>query len=551
MENTIIKFKNDLKSFQSNRKKLLTAIEKELSLLKNTIDNGINFLKKYTIEEINKNIKFARIFGFDDHILETLVSGKRKEKVLAANKLLNSYQILNDIYNSIKEEHLQTRDIINAFENDKIKDPINNIVTLLSQIKYTNLTDEEISTIIGITISFNSQYAKKHKQHQIEHIDIIHELSKYYNSDGTFKYNEDIELFNRLLNSLENLYYDGAEIIYRILNQKQMNFCNNIITLLKQNNEKLRNLETTSDIQDENIQPTKSNLSPKTIKALQTLRKYYKNGNIIEIPEDLNEFYANLSLCELNEEEQKYIIKLINEKISNNKSNFLNTNEQKIYENATRLLDSFNYNNGDTQVLKQYLEELQTILEMLETETNTQNQQYLLAEIPNIIEQLSIITSKYTKTDYKTTNRFIFLLDKFGIPFIFKDMEEFEQTNKKAICTLMDKINQAYASQFRKVLYHENLLYNMYEVLNRRAHILFVEVDAGIYVIIGANTPQNGYKELNQRLKTNQLTIKKFEELIKDPSTREQILKSNEEYTESLTSQNESKPNKLSLKIHN
>ena len=127
-------------------------------------------------------------------------------------------------------------------------------------------------------------------------------------------------------------------------------------------------------------------------------------------------------------------------------------------------------------------------------------------------------------------------------------MEELEQTNKKAICGLMDKISQTHASQFRKVLYHENLLYNMYEVLNRRAHILFVEVDAGIYVIIGANTPQNGYKELNQRLKTNQLCIKKIEELIKEPTTREQILKYNEEFTEILTKQDESKTNKLTLK---
>ena len=124
MENIIIKFKTNLKEFQSTRKKLLLAIKKELLLLKHIIDKGIEILTEHTIEEINKNIDLARIFGFDDNILKSLISRKKKERILAAKKLFASYQMLNDIYNNLKQEHLQTRDIINSFENDKIKDPL-------------------------------------------------------------------------------------------------------------------------------------------------------------------------------------------------------------------------------------------------------------------------------------------------------------------------------------------------------------------------------------------------------------------------------------------
>ena len=56
MENTIIKFKNCLKSFQINRKKLLIEFEKELQVLKQTIEQGIDILDKYTIDELNSKI---------------------------------------------------------------------------------------------------------------------------------------------------------------------------------------------------------------------------------------------------------------------------------------------------------------------------------------------------------------------------------------------------------------------------------------------------------------------------------------------------------------
>lgn len=568
MENTIIKFKNCLKEFQANRKKLLTECEKELELLQRIINVDTKLLKEYTtnghnIEELNKKIIFARMFGFKDTILETMFTidnniltkiSSKKRKIESIDELLRVFHSFTDFYNYLKSQYIQTRDIINAFENDKIKDPINNIGDLFAQIKYTDLTTEEISTIIGMGISFNSQYAKKNKNHQIQHLEMIDALSKYYNPDGTLKYNEDILSFNFLLKSLDELCYNETELLYRILNRKQMHFCNDIVILLERNNEKLRDSQPPIESIDKTPKSVSDNMSPKTIKALQTLRKYYKNGTIIEIPENLDEFYATLSLCELSEEEQRYIINSVNEKIANNnlltKSSFLTDSEQRTYQTATNLLDTFSYSNGDAEVLKQYLEELQTILQMLESESNEENRQYLLNEIPDIIEQLSLICSRYTITDEKSTNRFIFLLDKNGIPFIFNDMENLEQTNQKAIYPLMTKIHQDNQSQFKKVMFNEPLSYNMYEVLNRRAHLSFVEVDAGIYVIIGADIPRNGYKELNQRLKANQLAIKRIEEAIKNPETREQILKSNEEYAEVFTN-SETRVNKLTLKAHN
>ena len=111
----------------------------------------------------------------------------------------------------------------------------------------------------------------------------------------------------------------------------------------------------------------------------------------------------------------------------------------------------------------------------------------------------------------------------------------------------MSKIDEPNQSQSRKIISNEPLLYNMYEVINTRAHIAFVEIDAGIYMIMGADIPRNGYKELNNRLKANQEIIKQIEIAIKNPQTRNDMLKSNEEYLIAFTEQTV----KIKLKTHN
>ena len=46
-----------------------------------------------------------------------------------------------------KQEYIKTQKIINAFENDKIKDPINDIETLFSQMSFTSLNIDEIANM--------------------------------------------------------------------------------------------------------------------------------------------------------------------------------------------------------------------------------------------------------------------------------------------------------------------------------------------------------------------------------------------------------------------
>lgn len=558
MENFIVKFKNDLKKYQSLSKKILKKCEEELKLLNKLITLDVIILQEgEIIEELKQAFFVTTSLGNVNEAIKNLADKRKRTQNKGRQVIQILHNQLLEFTEVIKEEYNKTQKIINAFENHKIKDPINDIETLFCQMSFTSLTIEEISNIIGMTISFNSQYAKKNKNHQIKNIDAIHQLAEsYYNTDGSFKYNLDILTFEKLIKEVITRNIPGIESLYRLLTTNELYSTDEIIALLAKNNhikspEETKN--TNPKIIEEEIDYT---IPPKEREALQELRKYYKNGSIIAIPENLTEFYSLLEDTNLDEQEKRFIINLLNNEVSKKRNEiiakYLTESEQTIYAEASELLNKFTYANGDTYALKQYIEEIQTTLQFLETTTDNDDKEYLLAEIPSIIEQLSIICARYKVEDNQSTNNLVFLKDKNEIPYIVSDIEALDSVYKKSIYALINKINPSNSSQFRKILSNEPLAYNMYEVISPRAHVAFIEIDCGIYVIMGANIPRNGYKELNNRLKANTSTLKQLESLIKNQSSRNQILKDNEQYLAYITEQdNEQKKNsnQLTLKV--
>lgn len=559
MENHIIKFKNDLKSCQIIRKKLIPMLEREKMLFdiiikrferEMTAQKGLklnlSLPEGLELNEINAYLTHISVCYPIDDTIKAILFGKKKTQINKLNELKQVYAIFCSSINATIEEHKTTQKMINAFENDKIKDPINDIRELFLQIKYNKtMTIAEISQIIGMAVSFNSQYAAKNKNHNIQHLDLINILTQYYNPDGTLKYNEDIETFINTMKTLTAVDHHKYELFNQLFNFTGLFTIQALTEFLIYNNFRLQNNNTSSTENTKEQIKEDYSIAPETREALEELKKYYKNGTIIEIPKNLDEFNRLLETCSLDEKEKTYIINLINQKLAELKSTiiqkYLNEEEQSIYVNAINLLNSFNYSNGDSYILKQYIEELQTILEMLEAETNEDNQNYLLEEIRTIISELSEICNKYTKEDTQSTNKFIFLLNKDNIPYICDDKDTLDSPYKKAINSLISKIDKANQSQFRKILNNEQLEYNMYEVCSHRGHVAFVEINSGIYVIIGANIPRNGYRELQNRLKANQELIQQLENIVKNPETRNQILTAHEEFLPLFTEPNNDK----------
>lgn len=554
MENYIVKFKRDLKKEQISHKEIIKQSENELALIKRIINQDPTVINKINTKE---KFQIIQIFYSVNQIILTIINNKEKKKnrQKALELLKSNYEAFSKFIEYMKKEYTITQNIINAFENDKIKDPINDVNELYSKIKYTSLTAEEINKIIGMTIFFNSQYASKHKNHHIKNIDIINKLTQYYNQDGSFKYNEDIATFQNLIESLFEENPIESDIYLYATGKKANISVTDLINLLKSSNEKLKDNSIQTPTK-EKMKKESYELSSKTIKALQELRKYYKNGTIIEIPKNLEEFYRMLEDCELDEKEKLYIINLIEQKILEKKNNilskYLTIEEKDIYEESIRLLSTLNNNNYDTYTLKQYIEELQTIFNILEENLSEEDRKYLLNDITNIIVQLSQICDKYSAKDNKSSNKYIFLLNKDNIPYIIEDINSLDPIYKKVIYSLIPKIDKINQSQFKKILSNEQLPYIMYEVHSPKAHIAFIEIDYGIYVIVGANIARTGYKELINRLKSNQSILQNIENSIKNSQTRNQILKENETCLD-LFIENKNSPqtkdNKLTLKL--
>lgn len=545
MENFIVKFKKDLKTAQSARKKIIKECERELSILNKILNNDSSVIEDVDIIHIGSSLYMSATLAKVELPIATLVDKKsrKKEKKKAKEALKETYDSLLNFTEYLKKEYFTTQNIINAFENDKIKDPINSIDVLFNQISLTTLTLEEADKILGMAIAFNSRYAKRNKNHQIENIDAIHELAKdYYNKDGSFKYAEDLLTYERRINEIIKDQPKIIAFIHKILSFNSMYTAKDIITLRFEHNKKYKHNKTLETYHNDQTPIEESHtISENVRKALQELKKYYKNGSIIAIPNDLEEFYLLLEETNLDEQEKKYIINLLNTEISKKRNRiidkYLSAEDKKAYNNAIELLNKFTYSNADAYTLKQHIEELQTILEFLETEVDAKNKEYLLNEIATITEQLVIICNRYKTDNEQSQNRLIFLTSKNGISFFEEDLNSVDSTYEKSILSLISKINPENKSHFRKVLNNEPLPYNMHEVMSQRAHIAFIEIDNGIYIIIGADIPRNGYKEIINRLILNVKEIERIEDLIKNPDIKNQLLKENEQYLKLLSEQ--------------
>lgn len=542
MKNYIVKFKNELKNIQSTRRETIKKGEKELVIFKRLIDRDENLCEEYSLIELLDQLSIIKTFyAVEETIYGLLSKKKKKDKNKITDILEAMYDNFLNFINTIKREYNITQSIINAFENDKIKEPINNIIYLIQHLGITTLNIEEVNKLFGMSIYFDNEYSKKYKNHQIEYMDIISELADYYNLDGSFKYNENIDKFVFIIDLLKMYSSQEPRLFTEPFKPFETTYLNNLVDLLDENNKELikSNKEETEEKEELVI---KSNISLKSREALNELRKYYKNGSIIRIPEDIEEFSNILDDCGLDSKEKSYILKLINEKINNNKNktilSYLTYNDREIYEKSINLLNSSIYLNGDEFVIKQFIEELDTISTMLENETDEDNKKYLLNDVPSIMRELSIICNRNINEEKLSDNNLIFLINKNNIPYLCEDIGTIDSSYKKSIYSLIAKINKNNQSQFQKVLSRETLSYNMYEVLSSKCHVAFVEIDSGIYVVMGTNTAGNGYKELVNRLKANTLVLKEIENIVKNPNTRNQILEENEKYLALFSKEN-------------
>lgn len=183
--------------------------------------------------------------------------------------------------------------------------------------------------------------------------------------------------------------------------------------------------------------------------------------------------------------------------------------------------------------MKQFIEELQTISTMLKEGLPESDIEYLLSDVPKIIFELKKLLDAYTKVEEASTNNLVFLSSKLGIPYALSDIESLDSSKKKQVSQLFSKLDMGNKSQFIKIL-GDKLPYTMYAIKGSSLSLTFVELDTDTYLIIGLDLSTNGYRESCNRLISNKNKITLLKETMKNPEKRDEILKFNEPYLESL-----------------
>ena len=99
MENLIVKFKNDLKKYQSTRKNTLKKCKEELLLLSRIVNLDKTILETIDISDIGKTFILTAMIGAVDETIKGLFD-KNKRKQNKVGKLYNYYMI--DYQNLLK-----------------------------------------------------------------------------------------------------------------------------------------------------------------------------------------------------------------------------------------------------------------------------------------------------------------------------------------------------------------------------------------------------------------------------------------------------------------
>lgn len=172
------------------------------------------------------------------------------------------------------------------------------------------------------------------------------------------------------------------------------------------------------------------------------------------------------------------------------------------------------------------MENIQLLHATLEQQETSSNFIETLEKITSIISELSSICYEYKNIDNKSMNRYLFLLDENSESYVFKDIQEIGVGYSEEFVSLLLRVVPENESYFRPHFNYDgyDYKYKMFLLYSSNIYVSFVQIDIGIYVVMGTNLRRSGFGRINDRLKKNENIFKKISEAIKNSSIREEVL---------------------------
>lgn len=400
-----IKFKNFLKQYRSYVGTCLQANNYRLTVMARQLNEGFETLKKAIGNDTDA-------FLSNDAVLDYCAFKRYIEKNDLSEELIKKLEEKYPEFKELETYHAEivsknqsylycikeVGNIIRSYDDDKVKEEITDIALLLRLLRYALefefINFEELSTLFGMAINFDNKVLNK-KQDDIKfcrkffQFNEIKRLSEYYNVNGTFKFNEDLETFKAIIE-----YLVEEVLVDKSLGDSEEVFINTFVKLLdKENNNHLVKQEEAKS--DATIVKISTKSSKRDYEVIKYVRLYYKNGEVVGIPDDIDEFRQKLRASGISDKEIRYVMKLVDAKIKEVEAerfrSHFSAEELVTYDAALKLLNNIPTYDMDYIALTNLISEIGTIIELMDEDNDPESLELLQEEKRNSILKIDAI----------------------------------------------------------------------------------------------------------------------------------------------------------------
>lgn len=478
------------------------ALKEVRNLIKGMIKKNDDRIKVLDAQIVDKSTKYINSpEGQNGQITGFIINGNRRtmirrnelpdelnKEVASLLEEIKSLRIINELLEDLIKG---VQNVINVYNDDKVTKAVDTYLLLLlfEAIKINKLASAEVlASAFGMNVCASlKEFAKGDVE--TKHIDEICFFGDYYNPDGSFKYNTDEVGFLERLTFLCQKVNDELEM---------PSFVPVVDPAIA--------MEITEVLMQSNI-------------------KYFEQA--------MDAFMELLKACKLDEKEQKFILSLI-EKLLNEQNDDINLrvlqgSELETYCTAKGILEALYYTDPDYYIVVEAFQNLTSTSELL---LDAPDDEYLLSQKDELIAYLKEFNAKHLKVSEQSTNNLVLLGDYFA-----SDLEGLQGDKKPRVLDILSRINKDNQGRFRKIMTSENISYAPYELIAKNVHVSFVEVDTGIYVLLGCSIDDSIFKTTINRIIKEEENLQIIEEGIKDLKRRNDILTSSEDALAELSGQ--------------
>lgn len=373
-------------------------------------------------------------------MFEIFIIGKTKkieQKVLKiCGKLLSEYDRIMDDIEKTKFILYKLRSLVSSFDNEKainVNDKLYDILNALFTFYSTSLlTLEDFNIVLGSSIHLAS---KKRNENPSALEEAAVRLAEFYNFNGEFLFYTDDSYLDAFNNLFEAMFKDTAFVI---------------------NLDHFEKILEASQILDSLYQEYCANYAAKPIESIK------------DTP--INESHCLSDTQEITEVDNETTEEVI--------EGF----DLELWQIANLKVQELRHYDTIRMQLLEILKEIKSIKTLYLETNDIEDKLYLQEELATLFDKLAELLEE--KEEKSNDNNLTFLTDKNGSCYFSDDVMELDKGIRKRAYDLLKKIKVENAKNFSKVPID---FFKVFQIFNNNIQILFLELDNGLYMVIGAS----------------------------------------------------------------